>query len=121
VIGVVALGAIVNARLTAEVDRTFSDPLLAGARTDILKILETGGTAGAFDVHSIPPNFLDAFLRGVDTALVVAVAVMVLAGIASALVREPRPGTDPEGPQSTATGSTEAGSAPPMTSSTGAA
>jgi multidrug resistance protein len=119
VVGVVALGAIVNAHLTAEVDRTFGDPALAGARKDILKILETGGKAGAFDVHSIPPNFLDAFLNGVNVALVVAIGLMLVAGLASALVREPPPVDDDA--QSTVTGSTSAGSAPPMTSSTGAA
>ena len=118
VVGVVALGAIVNAHLTAEVDRTFGDPMLSGARKDMLKILETGGTAGGFDVRSIPPNFLNAFLDGVKVSLVVAVVLMVLAGLASALVREPAPLDDG---QSTETGSTAAGSAPPMTSNTGLA
>jgi MFS family permease len=121
VIGVVALGAIVNAHLRAEVDRTFDDPLLAGAKRDILKILETGGTAGSFDVHSIPPNFLDAFLRGVNASLVVAVVLVVLAGVAAAAVRGGGPLDGPDEDQSTATGATSAGSAPPMTSSTGAA
>ena len=118
VIGVVALGAIVNAHLTAEVDRTFGDPMLAGARKNIMQVLETGGTAGGFNPHTIPPNFLDAFLDGVKVSLIVAIGLMVLAGVASAVVREPR---NAEDGQPTVTGSTTSGSAPPITSSTGAA
>jgi MFS family permease len=110
VFGVVALGAIVNAHLRAEVNRTFADPLLAGARADVLQILETGGRAGSFDIRSIPTNFLDAFLGGVEIALVVAVVLMVAAAVVAALV-----------PQSTETAATSTGSAPPTTSSTGSA
>jgi MFS family permease len=119
VVGVAALGAIVNSTLTAEVDRVFGSPLLAGARRDVLKILETGGSAGSFNVDDIPPNFVDAFLNGLKISLWVAIGLIVAAGVASALVREPAP-VDDDG-QSTDTGATSAGSAPPMTSSTGAA
>jgi MFS family permease len=94
VVGVVALGAIVNQYLKNEVDRAFNDPIVAGAKKDILKVLETGGTAGSFDVHSIPPSFLDAFLDGVLVSLVVAIGLMIVAGVTSALVREPPPVED---------------------------
>ena len=118
VVGVVALGAIVNAHLTAEVDKTFGDPMLAGARKNIMQVLETGGTAGGFNPHTIPPNFLDAFLQGVKVSRVVAIGLMVVAGLASAIVREPATAEDG---QPTLTGATSSGSAPPITSSTGAA
>jgi MFS family permease len=91
VVGVAVLGAIVNAHITAEVDRVFGSPLLAGPRKDILKILETGGSAGSFNVDDIPPNFVNAFLDGLQVSLYVAIALIVAAGIASALVREPPP------------------------------
>jgi MFS family permease len=91
VVGVAVLGAIVNAHITAEVNRVFGSPLLAGPRKDILKILETGGSAGSFNVDDIPPNFVNAFLDGLQVSLYVAIALIVAAGIASALVREPPP------------------------------
>jgi hypothetical protein len=89
VVGVAVLGAIVNAHLTAAVNDQFSGPTLAGARSAILKILETGGNAGAFSLDDIPPAFVLAFLDGVKLALLVATALIVLAGIAAAVVREP--------------------------------
>jgi len=119
VVGVVVLGAIVNAQLKAVFDRPpYNDPMLAGARHDLMRVLETGGSAGGFNSHNIPPTFLDAFLNGVKVSLVVAIVLMVVAGAVSALVREPR---HAEGDQPTVTGSTTSGSAPPITSSTGAA
>jgi MFS family permease len=95
VVGVAVLGAIVNGHLTAEVDRVFGDPALAGPRHDILKILETGGSAGSFSVDNIPPNFITAFLDGLKVSLWVAIALIVLAGVAAAVVREP-PALDDE-------------------------
>ena len=89
VVGVAALGAIVNAHLTAAIDRQFSSPLFAGAKESILKILETGGSAGSFSLNDIPGTYITAFLDGLEVSLIVATVLIVLAGIASALVREP--------------------------------
>jgi MFS family permease len=134
VVGVAALGAIVNAHLTAEVDKVFGSPLLGGTRDNVLRILETGGSAGSFSMNDIPANFVDAFLDGLKVSLFVAIALIVAAGLASALVRDPAPIEDvelpamageprrwPPGGQSTGTGATSSGSAPPSTSSTGPA
>jgi MFS family permease len=124
VVGVAALGAIVNARLVNEVNDTFKGPLLGGARQSILKILETGGSAGSFSLDSIPGNFLAAFLDGLAVSLLAAVALVGLAGVVALLVREP-PALDDEQPaarpQPASTGVTDAGSAPPSTSSSGVA
>jgi MFS family permease len=89
VVGVAVLGAIVNAHLTSAVNEQFSGPALSGARSAIMKILETGGSAGSFTLDDIPPAFVLAFLDGVKVALLVATALIVLAGIAAAMVREP--------------------------------
>ncbi|MDT4918174.1 MAG: hypothetical protein QOH89_2874 [Pseudonocardiales bacterium] len=137
VVGVAALGAIVNARLVSEVNQTFTGPLFGkGARQAILKILETGGGSGSFSLDSIPVNFLDAFRDGLAVALLAAVALVGLAGLVALLVREPEAmdtldGAEPAarrplphrraGDQGTSTGVTAAGSAPPSTSSSGSA
>ncbi len=91
VVGVAALGAIVNARLTDEVNKTFSGPLFGNARESILKILETGGSAGSFTLADIPPNFINAFLDGLAMSLLAAISLVGLAGVVAALVREPPP------------------------------
>jgi EmrB/QacA subfamily drug resistance transporter len=91
VVGVAVLGAVVNAHLRDEVERTFGSPLLAGPREDVLRILETGGSAGAFDINRIPANFVVAFRDGLQVSLLVATVLVVLAGVAAALVREPPP------------------------------
>jgi MFS family permease len=91
VVGVAALGAIVNARLTDEVNKTFSGPLLGGARNSILKILETGGSAGSFTISDIPANFLRAFRDGLAVSLLAALSLVGLAGLIAAFVREPPP------------------------------
>jgi MFS family permease len=137
VVGVAALGAIVNARLVSEVNQTFTGPLFGkGARQAILKILETGGGSGSFSLDSIPVNFLDAFRDGLAVALLAAVALVGLAGLVALLVREPEAmdmldGGEPAarrplphrraGDQGTSTGVTAAGSVPPSTSSSGSA
>jgi MFS family permease len=120
VVGVAALGAIVNARLTDEVNQTFSGPLLGGARESILKILETGGSAGSFTLDDIPPNFINAFLDGLTTSLLAAISLVGLAAVVAFFVREPPPLED-EDVQVTTTGATFTGSAPPITSSNGEA
>jgi hypothetical protein len=67
--------------------RDFAGPF-AGA---LLPILETGGSAGGFSLNDIPAPFVTAFLNGLQVALLVATALIVLAGVAAALVREPAP------------------------------
>jgi EmrB/QacA subfamily drug resistance transporter len=91
VVGVAVLGAIVNAHLTDAINEQFSSPLLSGARQSILKILETGGSSGSFSIDDIPDSYVTAFLHGLEVSLVLATVLIVLAGLASALVREPPP------------------------------
>jgi MFS family permease len=91
VVGVAALGAIVNSRLTDEVNRSFSGPLLGNARESVLKILETGGSAGSFTLNDIPVNFINAFLDGLAMSLLAAVSLVGLAGLVAALTHEPPP------------------------------
>jgi EmrB/QacA subfamily drug resistance transporter len=86
VVGVAVLGAVVNAHLVSAL-RDFAGPF-AGA---LLPILETGGSAGGFSLNDIPAPFVTAFLNGLQVALLVATALIVLAGVAAALVREPAP------------------------------
>lgn len=94
VVGVAALGAIVNAHLTDAVERQFSSPLFAGAKQSVLKILETGGSAGSFTLNDIPDTYVQAFLAGLDISLVVATALIVAAGVVAALVRQPQRALD---------------------------
>lgn len=91
VVGVAALGAVVNARLASEVDQTFRGPLLGGARNSVMKILETGGSAGSFSLNDIPANFVKAFLDGLAVSLLAAIALIGLAGVVALIVREPPP------------------------------
>jgi EmrB/QacA subfamily drug resistance transporter len=95
VVGVAALGAIVNAHLVNGV-HTFAaqNPLTRLNPTfqkDIVKILETGGQAGTFSVNDIPDTFVRAFLDGLQLSLIVATALIVLAGLVAAVVKEPPP------------------------------
>ncbi|MDT4947846.1 MAG: hypothetical protein QOJ37_441 [Pseudonocardiales bacterium] len=127
VVGVAVLGAIINSHLTNSVSRLFDQsPLLSAlapsAKEQVLKILETGGASGSFSLADIPPSIKTDFLHGVQLALLVAIVLIVLAGLTAALVREPAPLDDDEVEgQLTSTGSTASGSAPPSTSSTGSA
>ena len=93
VVGVAALGAVVNSHLTSSVDQVFRGPLLGSAKGEVVKILETGG-GGQFDLTTLVKEpffkpFVDAFLSGVQLALLVAVALTLLAGLIAALVHEP--------------------------------
>ncbi|HEV7206531.1 MAG TPA: MFS transporter [Jatrophihabitans sp.] len=119
VVGVAALGAIINSHLTRAVSEFFTGPLLGGAKDSVLKALETGGSSDGLDLSNIPDAFVRAFLDGLQLALAVAIVLIVLAGVAAALVKEPAP--EPDSDQLTSTGSTSAGSAPPSTESTGSA
>ncbi len=119
VVGVAALGAIVNAHLTAAVDRL--DPLvltLVGGRDKAVALLQTGG-GGGVDLQALAQTepfrpFVAEFLAGVRLALVVAVVLTLAAALLAALVHEPAG-------QLTSTGSTADGNAPPSSSSSGSA
>jgi MFS family permease len=125
VVGVASLGAIINAHLTSAVDTAFSDPTLAklgGAKLkeQAVKVLETGGSNGSFDLRQLVKEsffapFVRGFLNGLQLALLVATVLVLVAAAFAACVR------DPSSSQSTATGSTADGSAPPSTASTGSA
>jgi MFS family permease len=92
VVGVAALGAIVNARLVHEINTSAGIAVLGPeAKNSILKILETGGSAGSFSLSNIPANFLEAFLDGLAMSLLAAVSLVGLAGLVAAFVREPPP------------------------------
>lgn len=91
VAGVAALGAIVNAHLVSAVNAYVAlapAGFSLGLGPKIVKILETGGT-GSVDLSDIPAPFVHAFLGGLQTALLVAIVLIALAGIAAALVPEP--------------------------------
>lgn len=94
VVGVAALGAIVNSHLTSAVDQSFSGPLLGSVRDQVLKILETGGGSRQYDLTRLVKQplfapFVHAFQHGVQLALLVAVVLTLLAGLLAAVVREP--------------------------------
>jgi hypothetical protein len=95
VVGVAVLGAIVNAHLVDGVNKFAAEnPLTALNATfkqDVIKVLETGGDPGTFSLDNIPDPFVRAFLDGLQLSLVVATVLIVLAGLVSALVKEPRP------------------------------
>jgi hypothetical protein len=57
-------------------------------KPQIIHVLETGGSGGV-DLSNIPAPFVGAFLSGLQVALLVAVALIGLAGIGAALAREP--------------------------------
>jgi MFS family permease len=88
VTGVAVLGAIVNAALKDEVVRS-TGGLLIGSRSSVLAILETGGSGDTLDLRAIPANYLLAFRHGLELSLVVATAVILLAGVLAAVAREP--------------------------------
>jgi EmrB/QacA subfamily drug resistance transporter len=91
VAGVAALGSLVNAHLVHAVSVYVSHTPTAFAnavKPQIIHVLETGGSGGV-DLSNIPAPFVGAFLSGLQVALLVAVALIGLAGIGAALAREP--------------------------------
>ncbi|GAB2487414.1 MFS transporter [Jatrophihabitans fulvus] len=99
VVGVAALGAVVNHYLTSAVDRV--DPLLVklvGGREAAVRLLQTGGDIGGVDItealRTTPQlqPFVDGFLDGLRWSLLVAAVLVVVAGIAVAAAREPDSG-----------------------------
>lgn len=99
VVGVAALGAVVNSHLLDGVDTYVRrNPGAASIKSQAIKILETGGSSGGYDLNHLPANvqnaIFPAFLNGVQISLVVAVALVVLAGLGAAVVREPAESPD---------------------------
>ena len=101
VIGVAALGAIVNAYLTSNLRHS-----LGSAGRSIINLLQTGGSAAANQQHNLvnPPAVLrpvveaakEAFRSGLHAALLTSAALILLSAITTAIV--PRgalaPGTE---------------------------
>jgi EmrB/QacA subfamily drug resistance transporter len=99
VFGVAALGAVINAHLIDGVHEFVHQfPGAKSLKNIALKILETGGHADSFDINNLPASVkstvFPAFLDGVRLSLVVALVLVVLAGLIAAFVREPEPVDD---------------------------
>jgi EmrB/QacA subfamily drug resistance transporter len=105
VVGVAALGAIVNGHLTSAVNKVFSDPFLAALeggrlKAQTIKVLETGGGGSQFDLSKLVKEpffapFVRAFLNGVQWALLVSMVLILLAAVIAAVTREPPPADEP--------------------------
>jgi len=96
VAGVAALGSLVNAHLVHAIPAYLGqkvEKLLPTLKPHIVNVLETGGTGGV-SLRHIPPAFVTAFLNGLQVALLIAAALIALAGIAAALAREPAEAPD---------------------------
>ncbi len=92
VVGVAALGAIVNVHLKDGVAEYLSgNPLGALLKGGVIDILENGGTAGGFSLQDVPAPFAAAFVDGLQVSLFAAAALTALAGLVAAAVREPQP------------------------------
>lgn len=105
VVAVAALGAVINARLTAAVNDI--NPFLlkvAGGKERAIRLLQTGGNLDGTDLGTLVRTapfkpFVVGFLNGLSTALLIATALVVLAGVIAALVREPAPEIDEDEPE----------------------
>jgi EmrB/QacA subfamily drug resistance transporter len=146
VVGVAALGALVNAHLTGDLVHRLSR---LGYGKDLQSVVigaieGGGGSSGGLNLQN-PPAVLrpivsaavDAFLSGLRASLLVSAIVVVVAAVIVALVSEPGdltrgeapagsggddlPATDAQPAQPTSTTATSAGSAPPSTASNGSA
>lgn len=99
VVGVAALGAVINSHLRSGVDTLLGGGGLgSGLKDQVLKVLETGGSTGGYDLDTLPSfikdPFVAAFLDGLQLALLVAIILIVSAGVIAAFVREPAAETD---------------------------
>ena len=101
VVGVAALGAVVNAHLRDAVDQI--NPALVrlvGGREAAISLLQTGGSgSGGVDLGALAQlpafrPFVTGFLTGLQLALLVAAVLVVLAGATAAFVDEPAPAPD---------------------------
>jgi hypothetical protein len=138
VVGVAALGALVNAHLTGDlVQRLHKLGYGKDLQTLVIGAIEGGGgSQGGINLQS-PPQVLrpivsaavDAFLSGLRASLLISAIVVVIAAIIVAVVAEPAEGIrrgrgsagERAADQSTSTAGTSAGSTPPSTASSGSA
>ncbi|HEY2272064.1 MAG TPA: MFS transporter [Jatrophihabitantaceae bacterium] len=134
VVGVAALGAIVNGYLRSDFGASLRASSGSSGQIDyIIGLLETGGPAAKGIDLAHPPQLIKAlvdaaaaaFRVGMHIALWVSAGLILAAAVATLLV--PRRAMAPDAEvdqmdevdQLTSTGSTSAGSAPPSTASTG--
>jgi MFS family permease len=130
VVGVAALGALVNANLTGDlVHRLAAMGYGKDLQAIVIGSIEGGGgSSGGLDLQHVPTVLqpivtaaVDAFLAGLRTSLLVSAVVVVAAAVVVAVVSENDDEREPEAGQSTTTAGTSAGSAPPRTASSGSA
>ena len=122
VVGVAALGALVNSHLTSDLGDRLGRLGVGGSAKDlILRAVENGGGGGSFDIAHPPAIFAPivaqataAFRTGLHQALLASAALMLLAAVITAVAGGGRD-------QPVDTGATVEGSAPPSTSSSGSA
>jgi EmrB/QacA subfamily drug resistance transporter len=102
VFGVAALGAVINTHLLSGLHvyfRKYAPGTGKAFKRTVRGILETGGHSDAFDLNNLPPGVsktvFPAFLDGVRLSLVVALALVILAGLVAGVVREPAPVDEP--------------------------
>jgi EmrB/QacA subfamily drug resistance transporter len=136
VVGVAALGALVNSHLTSDLAGRLTNLGVGGAAQRlIIRAVETGGSdAAGFDIAHPPALFAPivnaatgAFRTGVHQALFASAALMLLAAVVTAFVPRTQDADidsdidDDAAPQPTSTSSTPGGSAPPSTANNGSA
>jgi MFS family permease len=126
VVGVAALGAIVNGYLRSNFGASLRASSGSAGQIDyIIGLLETGGPAAKGIDLAHPPQLIKplvdaaaaAFRVGMHVALWASAGLILAAAAATLLV--PRRAMEREADQPTSTGSTSAGSAPPSTARTG--
>jgi hypothetical protein len=94
VVGVAALGALVNSHLTSDLSSRLEALGIPGAlQAFIVSAVETGGGSTGFDLSNVPPQFqpivdaaVGAFLTGLKQSLAVSAALVLVAAAVTALV-----------------------------------
>lgn len=94
VVGVAALGALVNSHLTTDLSHRLADLGIPGAlQSFIVTAVETGGGSSGVDLSHVPPSLqpivnaaVGAFLTGLQQSLVVSSVIILIAAGVTALV-----------------------------------
>lgn len=94
VVGVAALGALVNSHLTSDLSSRLTDLGIPGAlQSFILSAVETGGGDTGMDLSNVPPQFqpivdaaVGAFLTGLRQSLAVSAMLILIAAAVTALL-----------------------------------
>jgi EmrB/QacA subfamily drug resistance transporter len=95
VVGVAALGALVNSHLTSDLTHRLTQLGIPGAlQSFIVSAVESGGgSGGGIDLSKVPPSFqpivdaaIDAFLAGLRECLIVSAVLVLVAAVITALV-----------------------------------